>query len=118
MSIGYGIFKKLLSIIYNLQSDNVDNLFISERLMGDNHVLTYGQRDQWDVLKFGSSKVLKFLVRSGAMLRGDFLNHNGHDRMHNGHYFSFVSVVKTIVSIVVKHNPRFLLNISRERGAE
>ena len=33
-----------------------------------------------------------------------FFNHNGHDRMHNGHYYSFVSIVKTIVSIVVKHN--------------
>jgi len=25
--------------------------------------------------------------------------------MHNGHYFFFVSIVKTIVSIVVKHKP-------------
>jgi len=31
--------------------------------------------------------------------------------MHNGHYFSFVSIVKTIVSIVVKHNPAFLLRL-------
>ena len=31
--------------------------------------------------------------------------------MHNGHYFFFVSIVKTIVSIVVKHNPPiFLIN--------
>ena len=34
-------------------------------------------------------------------------NHNGHDRMHNGHYFFVVSIVKPIVSIVVK--PRFHL---------
>ena len=29
--------------------------------------------------------------------------------MRNGHYFLFVSVVKAIVSIVVKHNPPFSL---------
>ena len=43
-------------------------------------------------------------VRSGARPRGDvlaeaqrrrgiFFNHNGHNGMHNGHYFSFVPVV-------------------------
>ena len=34
-----------------------------------------------------------------------FFNHNGHNRIHNGHYFqdiAIVSIVKSIVSIVVK----------------
>ena len=38
-------------------------------------------------------------------------NHNGYDRMHNGHYFFFVSIVKTIVSIVVKENGLFYFRL-------